>query len=77
MVQKIIRSLKKNNALPEVSILKAVQMSVSTWNAVSTKTVVKGFRKSGISTASQEAATADKDDPFKNLPSEIDAIQNL
>ena len=29
IVQKIIRSLEKNNALPEVSILKAMQMLVS------------------------------------------------
>ena len=38
VVQKIIRSLEKNSALPEVSILKTVQMLVSTWNAVSTET---------------------------------------
>ena len=29
MVQKIIRSLEKNNSLPEVSILKTMQMLVS------------------------------------------------
>ena len=38
VVQKIIRSLEKNNVLPEVSILKAMQMLVSAWNAVSTET---------------------------------------
>ena len=38
VVQKIIRSLEKNSALPEVSILKTMQMLVSTWNAVSTET---------------------------------------
>ena len=51
IVQKIIRSLEKNNALPEVSILKAMQMLVSAWNAISTETIVNCFRKAGISTA--------------------------
>ena len=38
VVQKIIRSLEKNSALPEVSILKTMQTLVSAWNAVSTET---------------------------------------
>ena len=35
------------------------------------------FRKSGISTANQEAAIADEGDPFKDLQNEIDALRNL
>ena len=35
MVQKIIRSLEKNNALSEVLISNAIQILVSAWNAVS------------------------------------------
>ena len=77
MVQKIISSLEKNNSLLEVSILKAMQMLVSTWHVVSTETVIDCFRKAGISIAIQEAAIADKDDPFKDLQNEIDALQNL
>ena len=77
MVEKIISSLEKNNAPLEVSILKAMQMLVSIWNVVSTETVIDCFRKAGISTAIQEAAIADKDDPFKDLQNEIDALQNL
>ena len=60
-VEKTIRSLGKSNAMPEVLILKAMQMLVSAWNAVSTKTIVNCFRKSGISTANQEATIAKKD----------------
>ena len=67
MVRKIIRSSKKNNALPEVSILKARQILVSAWNAVSTETIVDCFIKAGISIANQEAASADEGDPFKDL----------
>ena len=77
MVEKIIRSLEKNNDLPKVSILKAMQMLVSTWNAVSTETIVNCFCKAGMSTANQEAAIADEDDLFKDLWNEIDALRNL
>ena len=52
-------------------------MSVSAWNAVSSETIVNCFRKGRISTANQEAAIADEEDPFKNLQNEIDASQNL
>ena len=51
MVQNVIRSLKKNNALPEVLILKAMQFLVSAWNALSTETIVIFFGKAGISIA--------------------------
>ena len=59
MVQKTIRSWKKNNALPEVSILKAMRMLVSAWNEVFTKFLVNCFRKAGISTANHEVAIVD------------------
>ena len=52
-------------------------MLVSTWNPVSTKTIVICFSKAGISTANQEAAIADKDDPFRILQNEADALRNL
>ena len=53
-----------------------MQILASAWNAKCTKTVIKCFRKTGISTANQEAAAADEDDPFKDLQ-EIDASRNL
>ena len=83
MDHRVIRSLKakyRNNLvqkMPEVSILKAMQMLASAWNAISTETIVNCFPKAGISTASQEPATADEDDSFKDLQNEIDALQNL
>ena len=45
MAQKIIKSLEKNNALPENSILKPMQMLVSARNAVSMETIVSFFVK--------------------------------
>ena len=76
MVQKIIKRLKKNNALLEVSILKAVLMLVSAWNAAPSETIVSCFRKAGISTANQ-AAIAGENYPFKNLQNEVGVLQNL
>ena len=55
----------------------ALQMLVSAWNAVSTETIVNLFRKAGISTANQEVAITDDNDPFKNLQNEVDALRNL
>ena len=37
-----------------------MQMLFSTWNAVSTETIVNCFRKAEITTANQEAAIADE-----------------
>ena len=61
----------------KVSILKAMETLISAWNAVSTENIVNRFRKAGISDANQEAVIADKDNPFKDLHNEIDALRNL
>ena len=59
-----------------MSILKAIQMLVSAWNALSNETIVN-FREAKISTANQEAVVANEDDLFKDLQNEIDALRNL
>ena len=56
VVRKIIRSLEKNNTLPKISLLHGMQMLVSTWNALTTETIVNYFRKAGISAENQDAA---------------------
>ena len=45
-------------------MLDAMNMFVSSWNAVSTETIVNCFRKAGISSSSQELAETGGDDPF-------------
>ena len=59
--------------MPEVSILKAMQMLA--WNTVSTETIVNCCLKARVSFANQEAA--DEDDSFKDFQNEIDTLQNL
>ena len=54
-----------------------MQMLVSAWDALSTQTIVNFFRKSGISTESQEAAIVEDDDPFRELQDEIDDLLSV
>ena len=52
-------------------------MLVSAWDALSTQTIVNCFRKSGISTESQETVIAEDDDPFRELQDEIDDLRSV
>ena len=52
-------------------------MLVSVWDALSTETIVNCFRKSGISTESQEIAITEDDDPFRELQDEIDKLRSV
>ena len=53
-----------------------MQMLVSAWDAVSTQTIVNCFRKSGISTKSQETTIVEDDDPFRELLDKIDDLRS-
>ena len=50
-------------------------MIVSVWDALSTQTIVNCFRKSGISTESQETHIVTVDDLFLELRDEIDDLR--
>ena len=52
-------------------------MLVSAWDALSRQTIVNCFRKSGISTESQEADIAENDDPFRELQDETDDLRSF
>ena len=58
-------------------LLQGMQMLVSAWDALSTHTIVNCFRKSGISTESQETAITEDDDPFRELQDEIDNLRSV
>ena len=76
VVRKIIQSVEKKKTLSEISLLPGMQMLVSAWDALSTQTIVNCFRKSGISTESQETAIAEDDDPFR-VPFRIDDLSSV
>ena len=48
-----------------------MQILVANWDAVTTETVVNCFQKSRISSESQNVATAEGDDSFKELVEDI------
>ena len=77
VVQKIIQSVEKKKTLPKISLLQGMQMLVSAWDALSTQTIVNCFRKSGISTESQETAIAEDNDPFRELQDETDDLRSV
>ena len=67
IVRKIIQCVEGNKSLPKISLIQGMQMLVSAWDSVTTKTVVNFFRKSKISSESQNAAITEDDNPFKRL----------
>ena len=76
VVRKIIQSVEKKKTLPKISFLQGMQMLVSAWDALPTQTIVNCFRKSGISTESQETAIAEDDDLFRELQDETDNLRS-
>ena len=77
VVRKIIQSVEKKKTLPKILLLQGMQMLVSPWDALSTQTIVNCFRKSGISTESQETAIVKDDNPFRELQDEIDDLRSV
>ena len=77
VVRKIIQSVEKKKTLPKISLLQGMQMLISAWDALSTQTIDNCFRKSGISTESQETAIVKDDDPFEELKDEIDDLRSV
>ena len=51
-----------------------MQMLVAAWDVVSAQMIVNSFRKSGISTESQETVIVEDIDPFQELQDEIDDL---
>ena len=52
-------------------------MLVSPWEALSMQTIMNCFRKSGISTESQETVVAEDDNPFRELQDEIEDLRSI
>ena len=77
VVWKIVPSAEKKKTPSKISLLQGMQMSVSAWDALSTQTTVICFRKSGISTNSQETAIAEEGTAFRELQDEIDNLCSI
>ena len=74
VVRLLCRALDKGRTYTKISILHAMKILVSSWEAVSTGTIINCFKKAGISLEAQCAAITDADDPFKDLKESLDEL---
>ena len=77
IVRLCIKSLDENKPLLRISILQAMKNLVSSWNAVSEKTVVNCFERANINYTNQRTAVTDANDPFKSLEEELEDLRKL
>ena len=77
IVRRLCRALDKTKTLPKISILQAMKILVSSWEAVSEQTIVNYFRKAGITSEAQNAAITDADDPFSYLKENLQQLHDI
>ena len=76
-MRRLCRTLDKTRALPKISILQAMQILVSSWEAVSAQTIVNCLRKAGITSEAQNAAITDADDPFSDFKQSLQQLHDI
>ena len=54
-----------------------MKILVSSWEAVSARTIVNCFRKAGITSEAQNAAITDADDPFSDLKESLQQLHDI
>ena len=77
IVRRLCRALDKMKTLPKISILQAMKILVSSWEAVSAQTIVNCFRKAGITSEAQNADITDADDPFSDLKESLQQLHDI
>ena len=81
VVRQLCRALNKMKMLQKISILQAMKILVSSWEAVSVQTIVLTqlpyFRKVGVTPEAQNAAITDADDPFSNLKESLQQLHDI
>ena len=77
VVRRLCRALDKTKTLPKVSILQAMKIVVSSWEAVSAQIIVNCSRKAGITSEAQNAAITDADDPFSDLKESLQQLHDI
>ena len=73
----MIKRLEQGQDLPKISILRALQLLVASWNDVTKTTIVNCFGKAKISAKDQVNAAEDSDDPFKELENDLTELQKI
>ncbi|XP_065667946.1 tigger transposable element-derived protein 4-like [Hydra vulgaris] len=77
IVRLCIKAVDNNEPMPKISILQAMKDLVSSWNAVSKKTVINCFKKAGISKTNKSIEEADDDHSFNFLTEELNRLREL
>ena len=73
----MIKHLEQGQHLPKISILRALQLLIASWNNVTKTTIVNCFRKAKISAKDQVNAAEDSDDRFKELENDLTKLRKI
>ena len=73
----MIKRLEKGQDLPKISILRALQLLVASWNDATKTTIVNCFGKAKISVKDQVNAAEDNEDPFKELENDLTELRKI
>ena len=63
--------IKEGQDLPKISILRALQLLVASWNDATKTATANWFGKAKISAKDQVNSAEDSDDPFKELENDL------
>ena len=77
LVNLMIKFLEKGRDLPKISILRALQLLVASWNNITKTTIVNCFGKVKISAKDQVNAAEDSDDLFKELENDLTELRKI
>ena len=77
LVNLMIKRLEQGQDLAKISILRALQLLVASWNDLTKTTIVNCFGKAKISAKDQVNAAEDSDDPFKELENDLTELRKI
>ena len=77
LINLMIKRLEQGQDLPKISILRALQLLVASWNDVTKTTIVNCFGKPKISAKDQVNAAEDSDEPFKELENDLTELRKI
>ena len=76
IIKRYITRIGGGRSPTKVNMLEAMTSLAAGWECVTPVTLVKCFRKAGISSESQAQSQSDDDDPFKLLATQLEEFQD-
>ena len=77
LVNSMIKRLEQVQDLAKISILRALQLLVASWNDVTKTNIINCFEKARISAKDQVNDAVDSDDPFKELENDLTELRKI